>query len=148
MKGTADNTTMFRSFIEKVEQQINDERFIANVPKYLTVYRKYIPISRNDVMFIINTRNITPTKYGFQAEIEDIWDTDKNECVFTGDYIDYFDDNKVVYNQLYLSEGIVNQIDRSKTRAVLRVGVELKTFKRGKEIYQAHPIKVVNPNDE
>ena len=145
MSGTTDNTSMFRSLIEQVQQQVNDEQFVANIHKYLTVYRQFLPISKNDVMFIINTKQITPTKYGFQAEIKDIWDTDKNECVFSPDYIDFFDDNKIVYNEIYLSEGTVNQIDRTKPHSILKVGLELQTYKKGKEIYQSHPIKVINP---
>ena len=137
-----------RDFVKEIKQQVDDEQFIVNIHKYIETYRQYIPISRNDIALVIQNSSITPTKYGYEATIIDIFDEDKDECVFTADYIDWFDDHKVIYNQIYLSESTVAQIDRNQPRSVLFIGLEQKTYKKGKEIYQAHPIKVVNKKKE
>ena len=136
-----------RQLVMNAKQQIDDEQYIVNVHKYIETYRQFCPISRNDIALIVNTSSITPTKYGFQVDLDEIFDSDKDEFMFEADYIDWFDEHKVIYNQIYLSESIVNQIDRTKPKCVLFVGLEQKTYKKGKEIYQSHPIKVVNKHE-
>lgn len=131
-------------FIRAAKQQMDDEQFVVNLHKYITLYRKFLPQSKSSIGMVLDTTAIKPTKYGYSAKIVNIYDLDKDELVFNEDYIEFFDDNKTIYNQIYLSEGIVNQINRSHPQAALFIGLDTQTVKKGKEIYQSHPIKVVD----
>ena len=131
-------------FVKAAKQQMDDEQFVVNVHKYISLYRKFLPISKSSIALVLDNTAIKPTKYGYQAKIINIYDLDKDELVFNDEYIEFFDDNKTIYNQIYLSEGIVNQINRSHPQAALFIGLDTQTIKKGKEIYQSHPIKVVD----
>ena len=125
------------------KQKRDDEQFVVNVHKYLNVLLKKTG-KMDTVALVIDNKKLASTTYGYSATILDIIDEGKGESVKNDELIDHFDDHHTIYDQIYISEGVANQIDRSKAHSVLFIGTDLQTYRKGKDVFQSHPIKVIN----
>ena len=137
---------MSKAIFKLAKQKVDDEQFTVNAHKYLMLLKQFNANLKGQIAFVIDNSEITPTKYGYNVKLTDAFDVESEESLFTDKLIEFFDDNKTIFNQMYLSEGVVNQIDRSKT-AIIFIGMEMHTYKKDKDIYQSHPIKVVNVDE-
>ena len=137
-----------RDLIVQAKQKRNDEQFVVALNKYIPTLCKYakekLDTTINEVAFIIDCQKIEAQTYGYQGKVLGVYNADNDELLSDEKYVEYFDDANTIYDQIYLSEAITNLIDRTKKNAVLFVGTTTKTFKKGKEIYQSYPVKVIN----
>ena len=137
-----------RDLIVQAKQKRNDEQFVVALNKYIPTLCKYakdkLDKTINEAAFIVDCKKIEAQTYGFQAKILGIYNADSDELLSDEQYVNYFDDANIIYDQLYISEAITNLIDRTKNNAVLFVETTTKTFKKGKDVYQSYPIKVIN----
>lgn len=131
------------ALVEKALQLRNDETFTAGINKYMDILRAFDQDVK-EVAMVMKPHKMQKSSFGYVAEIEDLVNPETKLSMFTEDFINHFDDKKVIYNQIYIGDAIYEKINVTNDQVVIFFKVDTDTFKKGRNTYTIHQYKVVN----
>lgn len=131
------------NLIKKAIQIRNDEMFICSLHQYCELVKEYKP-DLKEIAFSLTKEKCEQSTFGYTAIIEAISDGVTGDSIDSEDYIEHFDNNKRIYNRIYIGTNIYNKL-RGGVPSVLFVNLNESIYKNEKnEDMKFHQTKVIN----
>lgn len=144
--------------VQKAQQMRNDEHFIVGVNRFIDAVKEFNnEIAEVAVIFNPSTvqkmkNDKPPTLY--KLKIDDIFiskkfnDDEMEECelksIKTDDFINYMDDNKMIYDHIYIGPSIYDKLELKSQKSVIFWETNYTTHEQGNSVFTVHNYKCVN----
>ena len=147
-----------KTMVQKANRMRNDEHFIVGVNRFIDTIKQWNE-EIAEIAIIFNPATVqqlkndkTPTLY--KVKLDDLFitktivDGEAVECepktLKTQEFINHMDDNKMIYDHLYLGPTVYQKLEMKSAKSVIFWETDYTTHEQGSNVYTIHNYKVVN----
>ncbi len=152
------SSTNLKTLVQKANRMRNDEHYIVGVNKYIDAIKEWNE-DIAEVAVIFNPATVQKMKNDkpptlYKLKVDDLFiakklvDGEAVECdlksLKTDEFINHMDDNKMIYDHIYIGPSIYEKLEMKSTKTVIFWETAYTTHEQGNNVYTIHNYKVVN----
>ena len=147
-----------KTMVQKANRMRNDEHYIVGVNRFIDAVKQWNE-DIVEIAIIFNPSTVQQLKNDkpptlYKVKLDDLFitkmlvDGEEVECepktLKTQEFINHMDDNKMIYDHMYIGPSIYQKLEMKSTKTVIFWETAYTTHEQGNTVFTVHNHKVVN----